>query len=436
MTMPVVLQQLLMLLNNVVDRIWIAHIPEVGQLAFTASGVYEPILYIMIALAALTDMGISPHVGLLLGQGHHDRAERTLGSMLAFSLLLAMLTLLLVEVFCPELIRLFGGSPQTSAMAECYLRIATPGNALCIVSGMLTSFLLVQGYSTEAALVMASGIILNMVLDPIFIFLFGWGIAGAAWATTMAEMTSLIMAVVMLGRVGNLHPRMNLLCLEWRYIAPCLALGATPMVVLLAQVVQMGVYNRTLYHLAGDWGVGTIALVMMLHDFFYFPVYGMAYGAEPITSFNLGAGKWQRVRTNVRLLLAATFVWSVLVWLVMMFLTEPVVRLVLGDGPMVDYAVPMVRLSFMVFFVATLQFACQYTLLAMNRPVLTFWLAITCTLLLLVPLVWLLPRLLTNHADMGVFLAQPVTDVVVGTVTVIILFKLLQNYKKIQNNKV
>ena len=150
MTMPVVLQQLLMLLNNVVDRIWIAHIPDVGQLAFTASGVCVPIVYMIMALAELTGTGISSRVGLLLGQGHHHQAERTLGSMMAFSLLLAMLTVLLVEVFCPELIRLFGGSPQTAAMAECYLRISTPGNAACIISSMLAPFLLVQGYSTEA----------------------------------------------------------------------------------------------------------------------------------------------------------------------------------------------------------------------------------------------------------------------------------------------
>ena len=208
------------------------------------------------------------------------------------------------------------------------------------------------------------------------------------------------------------------------------------MVMMLAETVQMGVYNRTLYHLAGDLGVGTMALVIMLHDFLYFPVYGMAFDSEPITSFNLGAGKWQRVRANVRLLLASTFVWSVMVWLVMILLTEPVVRQVVGDGPMVGYAVPMVRLSFVVFFVATLQFASQCTLQAMNRPLLTFWIAISRTLLLLVPLVWLLPRLLTNHADMGVFLAQPVTDVVVGTITVSILFRLLQKYKNIQNNKV
>ena len=373
---------------------------------------------------------------MLLGQGHHHQAERTLGSMMAFSLLLAMLTVLLVEVFCPELIRLFGGSPQTAAMAECYLRISTPGNAACIISSMLAPFLLVQGYSTEALFVIGSGIVINMILDPIFIFLFGWGIAGAAWATTVAEVVSAVIAIVMLARVGNLQLRLNLLHIEWRYILPCLALGTAPMAMMLAETVQMGVYNQTLYHLAGDWGVGTMALVIMLHDFLFFPVRGMAYGSQPITSYNLGAGKWQRVWDNVKLLLAFTLVWSMMVCLLMMILTEPVVRLVVGDGPMVDYAVPMVRLSFVVFFVATVQFASQCTLQAMNRPVLTFWIGISRTLVLLVPFIWLLPRLLTNHADMGVFLAQPVTDVVVGTVTVIILFKSLQNYKNIQNNKV
>lgn len=425
MTAPVILQQLLLLLNNIVDRIWIAHIPDVGQLAFTASGVCVPIVYMIMALAELTGTGISPYVGHLLGRSQHAQAERTLGRMLAFSLLLALLTLTAIEVFCPTLIQLFGGSPQTSAMAESYLRISTPGNALCIVSSMLASFLLVQGLSTQTALVMGSGIVLNMVLDPIFIFLFGWGISGAALATTIAETTSAILAIILLCRMGHLHPRWHLLRIEWQHITPCLALGATPMVMMLSESAQMGVYNQTLYRYAGDLGVGTMALVIMLHDFLYFPVYGMAFGSQPVTSYNLGAGNEKRVLANVKFLLTCTFCWSAVVWLVMIFLPQPVVSLIVGSGPMVDYAVPMVRLSFVVFFVATLQYVCQSTLQAMNRPILTFWLGISRTLLLLVPLVWLLPHLLTSHPDMGVFLAQPVTDIVVGTVTAAILYRSL-----------
>ena len=429
MTIPMVLQQLLLLLNSVVDRIWIAHIPDVGQVAFTASGVCVPIIYIILALAELTGTGITPQVGRMLGQARHDQAERTLGSMLAFSLSLAFVTLLVVEGGAPGLVRLFGASPQTAAMAECYLRYSTPGNVLCMVSGMLSPFLLVQGHSRQAALVMGSGIVLNMVLDPIFIFLCGWGIAGAAWATTVAETTSALLAVVMICRVGSLRIRRSHFRLVWRYVCPCLALGAAPMVMMLAETVQIGVYNHTLGRLSGDVAIGTMALVIMLHDFLYFPVYGMAYGSQPVTSYNLGAGKYERVRANVRLLLTATLVWSMVVWTVMMLLTGPAVRLLVGNGPMADYAVPMVRLSFAVFFVATLQFACQSTLQAMGRAALTFWLGLMRSLLLLVPLVWLLPRLLPGRADMGVFMAQPLTDAVVGAATLTILFVSLRNLR-------
>ena len=426
MALPVVLQQLLLLLNNVIDRIWIAHIPDVGQLAFTASGVCVPIIYIILALAELVGTGIAPQVGYLMGQGNRNRAEQTLGSFFLFNLLLAVLVCGVIEWHCNQLIRLFGGSDQTAALSEVYLRISTPGNALCIVSGGLAPFLLAQGRSTEAGVVLGSGILLNMVLDPLLIFGFNMGLAGAAWATTIAETTGAVLAVVFLRRRGDIRLSRVNIRLRWRLIAPCLALGVTPMVMMLAETVQMGFYNRTLYAMVGDVGVGTMALVIMMHDFFYFPVYGMAFGVQSVTSYNLGAGHKNRVRENVGLLMKATLAWSVVVWLLMVFFTKPVVQLIIGNGAMTDYAVPMVRLSFVVFFIATLQFACQSTLQAMNRPVITFWLGLSRTLLLLIPLVWLLPQLLSEHADTGVFLAQPLTDMMIFAFTGIYLYKTLK----------
>lgn len=423
MAVPVMLQQLLMWLDNVVDRIWIAHIPDIGQLAFTASAVCVPIVYMMMALAELTGTGIAPQVGYHLGQGNRQRAEQTLGSFFLFNMLLAVVVCVVIEWQCTPLIRLFGGSDQTETLAELYLRISTPGNALCIVSGGLAPFLLAQGRSKEAGIVIGSGIVLNMLLDPLLIFGFDMGLAGAAWATTIAETFAALLAIVYLRRPGDIQLRLQHLRLRWDLIAPCLALGVTPMVMMLAETVQMGVYNRTLYDMVGDVGVGTMALVIMLHNFFYFPFYGMAFGVQSITSCNLGANRWDRVRENIRMLMKVTLVWSLAVWLLMMLFTQPVVQLTIGDGAMTDYAVGMTRLAFCVFFVSTLQFACQSTLQAMNRPVMTFWLGLSRTLLLLIPLVWLLPRLIIGHADTGVFLAQPVTDILVFAFTGIYLYR-------------
>ena len=426
MAVPVILQQLLLLLNNVIDRIWIAHIPDIGQLAFTASGVCVPIVYIIFALSEPVATGIAPQVGYLMGQGSRHRANQTLGSFFLFTILLAVLVCGVIEWQCSALVRLFGGSDQTAALSELYLRISTPGNALCIVSGGLAPFLLAQGRSTEAGVVLGSGILLNMVLDPLLIFVFNMGLAGAAWATTIAETAAAVFAIACLMRRGDIRLSSKNIRLRWHLIAPCLALGVTPMVMTLAETVQMGVYNRTLYAMVGDVGVGTMALVIMLHDFFYFPVYGIAFGVQSITSYNLGAKNWDRVRENVGLLLKATGVWSAVVCLVMILFTKPVVQLTIGDGTMTDYAVPMVRLSFVAFFFAALQFASQSTLQAMNRPVVTFWLGLSRTLLLLIPMVWLLPLLLTAHADAGVFLARPVTDTLIFSFTAIYLYKTIK----------
>ena len=256
-------------------------------------------------------------------------------------------------------------------------------------------------------------------------FGFNMGLAGAAWATTIAETAAAVLAIACLMRRGDIRLLRTNFRLRWDLIAPCLALGVTPMVMMLAETVQMGIYNQTLYTMVGDVGVGTMALVIMLYNFFYFPFYGIAFGVQAITSYNLGANRLDRVRENVRLLLKVTLVWSVVVWLLMMLCTKPIVQLTIGDGAMADYAVPMVRLSFVVFFVATLQFACQSTLQAMNRPAVTFWLGLSRTLLLLLPMVWLLPQLLTGHADAGVFLAQPLTDIMIFIITGIYLYKAL-----------
>ena len=205
MAVPVMLQQLLVWLDNVIDRIWIAHIPDVGQLAFTASAVCVPIIYMMMALSELVGTGIAPQVGYHLGQGNRQRAEQTLGSFFLFDMLLAVLVCGVIEWQCSPLVRIFGGSDQTAALSELYLRISTPGNALCIVSGGLAPFLLAQGRSREAGMVLGSGILLNMVLDPLLMFVFNMGLAGAAWATTIAEAVAAVLAIACLMRHSDIQ---------------------------------------------------------------------------------------------------------------------------------------------------------------------------------------------------------------------------------------
>ena len=430
MSVPMVLQQFILLLNNIIDRVWVAHIPDVGEAAFTATGVCAPIVYLIISMSELVGTGVAPHVGFLLGKGERRKTELTLGTFFVFNLFMALVVMLLVEWQCMPLITLFGGSEQTAELSEIYLRISTLGNAFCIVSEGLAPFLLAQGRSTEASVVLAAGVVLNMLLDPLLIFGFDMGMAGAAWATTIAEVTAAVLAVVFLCRKGDI--RLHLWAIrqmDWRLMLPCLALGVTPMIMILAESLQLGIYNQALSSMVGDVGVGTMALVCTLYDFFYFPVFGMAYGVQSVISYNIGASQWDRVNATVKLLLRSTLVWSVLVWIVMLAMPEPVVCLVLDEGDMTDYAVPMVRLSFIVYFAATLQFALQSILQAMERPVTTFWLSMLRSVILFVPLIWLLPKMFPQYADTSVFLVRPIVDVMAAVVTVVIVIKVFKNYR-------
>ena len=430
MSVPMVLQQFILLLNNIIDRVWVAHIPDVGEAAFTATGVCAPIVYLIISMSELVGTGIAPHVGFLLGKGERRKTELTLGTFFVFNLLIALVVMLLVEWQCMPLITFFGGSEQTAELSEIYLRISTLGNAFCIVSEGLAPFLLAQGRSTEASVVLAAGVVLNMVLDPLLIFGFDMGMAGAAWATTIAEVTAAMLAVFFLCRKGDI--RLHLWAIrqmDWRLMLPCLALGVTPMIMILAESLQLGIYNQALSSMVGDVGVGTMALVCTLYDFFYFPVFGMAYGVQSVISYNIGASQWDRVNATVKLLLRSTLVWSVLVWIVMLAIPEPVVRLVLDEGDMTDYAVPMVRLSFIVYFAATMQFALQSILQAMERPVTTFWLSMLRSVILFVPLIWLLPKMFPQYADTSVFLVRPIVDVLAAVVTTVIVIKVFKKYR-------
>ena len=430
MSVPMVLQQFILLLNNIIDRVWVAHIPDVGEAAFTATGVCAPIVYLIISMSELVGTGIAPHVGFLLGKGERRKTELTLGTFFVFNLLIALVVMLLVEWQCMPLITFFGGSEQTAELSEIYLRISTLGNAFCIVSEGLAPFLLAQGRSTEASVVLAAGVVLNMVLDPLLIFGFDMGMAGAAWATTIAEVTAAMLAVFFLCRKGDI--RLHLWAIrqmDWRLMLPCLALGVTPMIMILAESLQLGIYNQALSGMVGDVGVGTMALVCTLYDFFYFPVFGMAYGVQSVISYNIGASQWDRVNATVKLLLRSTLVWSVLVWIVMLAIPEPVVRLVLDEGDMTDYAVPMVRLSFIVYFAATMQFALQSILQAMERPVTTFWLSMLRSVILFVPLIWLLPKMFPQYADTSVFLVRPIVDVLAAVVTTVIVIKVFKKYR-------
>ena len=430
MSVPMVMQQFILLLNNIIDRVWVAHIPDVGEAAFTATGVCAPIVYLIISMSELVGTGVAPHVGFLLGKGERRKTELTLGTFFVFNLLMALVVMLLVEWQCMPLITLFGGSEQTAELSEIYLRISTLGNAFCIVSEGLAPFLLAQGRSTEASVVLAAGVVLNMLLDPLLIFGFDMGMAGAAWATTIAEVTAAVLAVVFLCRKGDI--RLHLWAIrqmDWRLMLPCLALGVTPMIMILAESLQLGIYNQALSGMVGDVGVGTMALVCTLYDFFYFPVFGMAYGVQSVISYNIGASQWDRVNATMKLLLRSTLVWSILVWIVMLAMPEPVVRLVLDEGDMTDYAVPMVRLSFIVYFAATLQFALQSILQAMERPVTTFWLSMLRSVILFVPLIWLLPKMFPQYADTSVFLVRPIVDVLAAVVTVVIVIKVFKYYR-------
>lgn len=423
LALPTVAAQLVNLLYNMVDRIYIGHYDPTG-ISLTGVGVCMPILIAVSSFAMLIGAGGAPRASILLGQKKPDHAERTLGNCVTMLIVLSIVLTAVIAFFGRPLLMAFGASAETAGPAMDYLNIYMLGTICVQMTIGLNPFISAQGFTKVSMVSVLIGAGINIVLDPVFIFLFDMGVRGAAAATVLAQTVSAAWIVMFLTgkktllkiRTENLRPAASV-------ILPCLALGISPFIMQFTESVLSVSFNTSLLKYGGDIAVGSMTVLSTLMQFCMMPLSGLCQGAQPITSFNFGAGNFDRVRQSFLVLIRTCIVYSLAIWAGVMIAPEAFVRLFNnGNQELIVYASRALRVYAGLLFLMGIQIACQQTFIAIGNAKTSFFLACLRKLILLIPLIYILPLFFEDKA-FAVFLAEPVADFFAVAATVFLFSK-------------
>ena len=396
---------------------YIGHIADVGTLALTGVGVTFPFLIIVGSFCALLSAGGAPLAAIALGAGNRARAEAILGNC-ASALCAAALLISLVCPFIAEPVLLkLGADAATLPYARDYLNIYLFGTVFAFISWGLNAFISTQGFAKTAMATSVLGALLNIVLDPIFIFVFDWGVKGAALATVVAQAASAAWVIgFLVGRKTELRLRARCLRPRLYILRPALALGFSPFVMLSTDTFVLGCINAGLLRYGGYLAVGGVTIALAMVNFLNMPLFGVVQGAQPILSYNYGARRNDRVRAVFRLLVATSLIYSLITWAIMVFVPGIVVRLFTSDDALYASGCFSVRVSMAMIFMLGIQGACQQTFVALNQARVSILLALLRKVVLIIPLTFLLPEFFENKT-FAVLLALPVSDFTATCVT-------------------
>ena len=420
MAIPAITAQIVNVLYNVVDRIYIGHIPKTGQLSLTGLGVCMPLIMLVSAFAALAGMGGAPRASIMLGRGDKDEAEKILGNCASLLFLVAVTLTLLMLFFAEPFLMKFGASENTIGYAMDYMQIYMFGTVFVQMSLGLNAFITAQGFAKISMKTTLIGAITNIILDPIFIFLLGMGVKGAALATVLSQLLSAAWVLRFLtGEKTILKLQKKNLKLQAKTILPCVLLGLSPFVMQSTESILNICFNSSLLKYGGDTAVGAMTILGSVMQFSILPLSGLCQGAQPITGYNFGARKADRVRESFGILLKSSVIYTTALWLIVMIFPRQVAMLFAGDGAFLDYTAWALRIYMALSLLMGIQLACQQTFIAIGNAKTSLFLAIYRKIILLIPLIYILPRFFEKK-DMAVFLAEPVADFVAVTTTAIL----------------
>ena len=430
LAVPAVVGQVINLLYNIVDRIYIGHIPEVGGAALTGVGLCTPILMLITAFAMMPGSGGAPRAAIAMGRGSKTEAEQIMGNCFTTLLLFSVILTISFYIFASPLLRLFGASESTLPYAVDYCRIYVLGSVFVLTVMGMNPFITTQGFAKVSMLTTVIGAVINIILDPLFIFVFDLGVKGAAIATVLSQAVSAVWILLFLtGRHTVLRLRIANLKLVPRIITPCLALGVSTFVMLSTESLLSVSFTSSLSRFGGDLAVGAMTILNSMNQLLSMPLQGICQGGQPIISFNYGAGKPGRVKAAFRCQLFACIGYAGIFWLAALLLPHVFSGIFTSDTALVSYAAWAMRIFLCGAFSIGFQIACQQAFLALGEAKISLLLACLRKLILLIPLIFLLPLLLPDKV-FAVFLAEPVSDIIAATVTTVTF---LTQFKKILN---
>jgi len=419
LAVPTITAQVINALYNIVDRVYIGHIAEVGGTALTALGVCFPLITLVSATSMLISAGGAARAAISMGRGDNDNAEKILGN--AVSALLIISATLFVIFFCfkRQLLYLFGASDVTYPYAQSYFSIYLLGTAFVQLSLGLNTFITTQGFTKISMKTVLIGAVTNIILDPIFIFGLKMGVAGAALATILSQALSAVWVVAFLtGKKSILRIRVKNMKIDPKILMPCAALGFAPFIMQSTESLIMLCFNNSLLKYGSDVAVGTMTVLSSVMQMVMLPLSGLTQGAQPIISYNYGARNAGRVREAFRLLLKCCLIYSASTWALCMLFPGQIGALFTNS----EQIISMVRWALRVYMGGVVifgaQIACQQTFVALGNAKTSAFLAVFRKIIVLIPLIFLIPMLFpADQKVFAVWLAEPIADVAAVCVT-------------------
>lgn len=422
LAMPAIAAQIINLLYNLVDRMYIGHIAKVGKLALTGVGVCLPLIMLISAFAALVSMGSAPRASIFLGKGEKDNAEKTLGN--SFSLLVIISLILTITFFCfsKDLLLAFGASENTIDYAVSYMKIYSIGTIFVQLTLGLNAFISAQGFAKVSMMTVLIGAVCNIILDPILIFGFNMGVSGAALATILSQSLSMIWIIIFLtGKKTTLKIKRKNLILSKSIVLPSIALGLAPFIMQSTESIIAVCFNSSLLRYGGDIAVGAMTILTSVMQFSLLPLTGLTQGGQPILSYNYGARKPERVKKAFKILLISCLSYSIILWSLAMLTPKSFVLIFNNDPELLEFTAHALRIYMALSGIFGIQIACQQSFIALGNAKTSLFLALLRKVILLIPLIYIMPLLMENKTA-AVFMTEPVADFIAVTTTAILFY--------------
>lgn len=421
LALPTVAAQLINMLYNIVDRMYIGHIKDVGALALTGVGVCMPLIMIISAFAALVGNGGAPRASIYMGKKDTDTAQKILGNCFSLQIILSIILTIILLIGNKTFLLAFGASENTISYAVNYMNIYAIGTIFVQLTLGMNAFITAQGFAKTGMLSVLIGAVANIVLDPVFIFGMNMGVRGAALATIISQTLSCIWVLSFLfGKKTFLKIKPENLRLHAKIILPCVALGSSLFIMQASESIISVCFNSSLLKYGGDIAVGAMTILTSVMQFAMLPLQGLGQGAQPIMSYNYGAKNNDRVRKTFRLLLKVSFSYSIVLWAIVMLLPQMFAMMFTSDNALLSFTSQALRIYMASMFMFGIQIACQMAFNALGKAKDSIIVAVMRKFILLIPLIYIMPAIFKANQTNAVYMAEPVADFIAVCFTAIL----------------
>ena len=426
---PLILAQLVQILYNVVDRIYIGHLPGENNIALTGVGLAFPVVTLILAFTLLVGMGGSTLFAIARGKKEEERAEKIMGNAFSMLIVLSVVLMAFCYWFCKPILYLFGASDVSYVYADAYLKVYLLGTPFTMLTTGLNGFINGQGFPKVCMMTTVIGALLNLILDPVFIFGFDMGVSGAAIATILSQMVSAIWVLRFLtGKKAILHLRRKNFMLDVKLIKEMITLGTPGFIMQGTNCLVQVVGNATLQNWGGDLYVGVMTILNSVREILTLPVMGIANGAQPVLGYNYGAKEFKRVKEGIRFTALTGISYTVLAWIFVMICPKLLITIFSDDVTLLEPGIRSLYIYFFGFFCMAFQFAGQSVFQALGKAKQAIFFSLFRKSIIVVPLTLFLHSM--GFGVDGVFWAEPISNAIGGLACFITMWLTL--YKKLE----